>query len=95
LKFLDKVFQKYSNIKFCENRFSGSRAFPCGRVDGQMCRHDEDDTIQQILDDNVVVKCIYYRYVFWAAEYENNSKILWLALILEIMVLLQLYVQEI
>jgi hypothetical protein len=41
LKFLDKVFKKYSDIKFCENRFSGSRAVPCGRMDGQMGRHDE------------------------------------------------------
>jgi hypothetical protein len=31
-----------------------------------------------------MVKWIYYLYVFWAAEYENNSKIHWLALVFEI-----------
>ena len=30
---------------------------------------------------------------FWAAEYENNSKIRWLALVLEIIALSLLYVQ--
>jgi len=38
---LEKVFQKYSDIKFCENNFSGSRAVPWGRTDGQTDRHDE------------------------------------------------------
>jgi len=51
LKFLDKVFKKYSDIKFCENRLNGSRAVQCGRVDGQMGRHDEDNTVQQNLDN--------------------------------------------
>jgi len=36
---------------------------------------------------NIMVKCIYYHYVFWAAEYENNSKIRWLALVFEIIAL--------
>jgi len=40
--FLTKFFHKYSDIKFCDNHFSGpSRAVPCGRTDGQMGRHDE------------------------------------------------------
>jgi hypothetical protein len=29
------IFQKYSNIKFHENPFSGSRVVPCGWTDGQ------------------------------------------------------------
>ena len=33
------VFSK--NIKFRGNPFSGSRAVPCGRTDGQSDRHDE------------------------------------------------------
>jgi len=28
-------FETYSNIKFRENPFSGSRVVPCGRTDGQ------------------------------------------------------------
>jgi len=44
LKFIDKGFKKYSDIKFCENRFSGSRAVPCGRANGQMDRHDEGNS---------------------------------------------------
>ena len=36
---------------------------------------------------NVMVKWIYYLYVFWAAEYGNNSKIVWLALVFEIIAL--------
>jgi hypothetical protein len=29
------VFRKYSNIKFHENPFSGSRVVPCGQKDGR------------------------------------------------------------
>ena len=36
---------------------------------------------------NVTVNWIYYLYVFWAAEYENDSKIHWLALVFEIIAL--------
>ena len=36
---------------------------------------------------NVMDKWICYRYVFWAAEYENNSKIHWLTLVFEIIAL--------
>jgi predicted dithiol-disulfide oxidoreductase (DUF899 family) len=34
LNFLQKIFQKYSNIKFSENPSSGSRVLPCGTTDG-------------------------------------------------------------
>ena len=37
LEFSQQIFEKYSNIKFYENPFSGSRAVPCGWKDG----HDE------------------------------------------------------
>ena len=33
LNFRDRVFEKYSNIKFHENLFSGSRVVPCRRTD--------------------------------------------------------------
>jgi hypothetical protein len=33
LNFLDRFFDKYSNIKFHENPFSGSRVVPRGRTD--------------------------------------------------------------
>ena len=33
LNFLDRFFDKYSNIKFHENPFSGSRVIPRGRTD--------------------------------------------------------------
>jgi hypothetical protein len=36
-EFSRQIFKKYSNIKFHENPFSGSRVVPCGRTD----RHDE------------------------------------------------------
>ena len=35
LEFSGHIFEKYSNIKFHENSFSGSRAVPCGRTDFQ------------------------------------------------------------
>jgi len=35
LEFFRQIFEKYSNIKFHENRFSGNRVVPCGRVDRQ------------------------------------------------------------
>jgi len=31
-------FEQFSNIKFLENPFVGSRVFPCGRTDGQIRR---------------------------------------------------------
>jgi len=34
---LTDLFEKYSNIKFSENPFSGNRVFPCGGTD----RRDE------------------------------------------------------
>jgi hypothetical protein len=34
-------FEKYSNIKFNENQPNGSRAYLCGRTDGQTERYDE------------------------------------------------------
>jgi len=35
LQFSRKSFEKYSNTKFHENSFSGSRVVPCGRTDRQ------------------------------------------------------------
>jgi hypothetical protein len=34
------MFEKYSNVKFHENPFIGSRVVPCGRRDG----HDETNS---------------------------------------------------
>jgi hypothetical protein len=33
LEFSRQIFEKYSNIKFRENPFSGNRVVPCGRTD--------------------------------------------------------------
>jgi len=38
LEFHPQIFGKYSNIKFRENRSSGSRAVACGRPNGQTDR---------------------------------------------------------
>jgi len=38
LEFSRQTFEKYSNIKFNENPFSGSRAVPFGRTVGQTDR---------------------------------------------------------
>ena len=35
LNFLDRSFEKCSDIKFHENPSSGSRVVPCGETDGQ------------------------------------------------------------
>ena len=35
LEFSGQFFESYSNIKFHENLFSGSRVVPCGRTDGR------------------------------------------------------------
>jgi len=32
-EFSRRIFEKYSNIKFHENPFSGSRVVPCGRTE--------------------------------------------------------------
>ena len=41
LEFSRQSFEKYSNIKFRENRCSGNRIVPSRRTDGQTDRHDE------------------------------------------------------
>ena len=41
LNFLDRFFEKYSNIKFYENPTSGSLVVPCGKRDRQTDRHGE------------------------------------------------------
>jgi hypothetical protein len=45
LNFLNRFFEKHSNIKFHENAFSGSRVVPCrindGRADGETDKHGE------------------------------------------------------
>jgi len=33
-----RIFEKYLNIKFHSNPFSGNRIVPCGRTDGQTDR---------------------------------------------------------
>jgi hypothetical protein len=33
LAFSGQIFEKYSNIKFHDNPFSGNRIVPCGRTD--------------------------------------------------------------
>jgi hypothetical protein len=35
LEFSGQIFEKYSNIKFHETPFSGSRDFPCGQAGGR------------------------------------------------------------
>jgi len=35
LEFPRHIFEKYLNITFHENPFSGSRVFPCGQTDGR------------------------------------------------------------
>jgi hypothetical protein len=35
LEFFRQIFEKYSNIKFNENPFGGSRVVLCGRTDRQ------------------------------------------------------------
>ena len=38
LGFLREIFKKYSNIKFYDSPFSGSRVVPCGRTERQTDR---------------------------------------------------------
>jgi len=35
LEFSYHIFEKYSNIRFCDNPSSGRKDVPCGRIDGQ------------------------------------------------------------
>jgi len=41
LEFSSKIMEKYSNNKFHENLFNGSRVVPCGMTYTQTDRHDE------------------------------------------------------
>jgi len=41
LEFSGKVFEKYPNIKFYGNPYSGSRVVSCGETDGRTDRYDE------------------------------------------------------
>ena len=41
IEFCRRSFEKYFNIKFNENPFSGSRVVPCGPLGGRTDRYDE------------------------------------------------------
>jgi hypothetical protein len=41
LEFSWQIFNKFSNVKFNENPFSGSRVVPFGQTDGQTDKHNE------------------------------------------------------
>jgi hypothetical protein len=47
LEFSRQIFEKYSNIKFHENPFNGSRVVPCGRTDRQTDRQKDGQTDRQ------------------------------------------------
>jgi len=42
VEFYRQIFEKSSNIKFHENRSTGSRVVPCGRKD----RHDQANSLR-------------------------------------------------
>jgi len=48
IEFLRQILEKFSDIKFHENPFSGSRVVPCGRTDtltdGYTEREDEPNS---------------------------------------------------
>jgi len=44
LEFSRHIGEKYSNIEFHENPFSGSHVDPCERTDGRRDRPDEDNS---------------------------------------------------
>ena len=48
LEFSPQIFEKYSNINFHENAFSGSLDVPLG-ADGQTDRHDYGKSLFAIL----------------------------------------------
>jgi len=37
-EFSRQIFETYTNIKFNENPYGGSRVIPCGRMDGETGR---------------------------------------------------------
>jgi hypothetical protein len=39
-----QIFEKYSNIKFHENQFNGSRVVPCGQTGEEIDRRDETNS---------------------------------------------------
>ena len=41
LEFSVQIFEKISNIMFCQNSLSGSRVVPYGEIDGRTDGHDE------------------------------------------------------
>ena len=44
LNFVDKILEKYANIKFHANPYGGSRVVPCGQTDGRKERHAEGNS---------------------------------------------------
>ena len=56
LKFSWQIFEKYSNIKFHENTFSGSRVVACGWTDGRTDR--QTDMPKLLVDFRNFAKCL-------------------------------------
>jgi len=57
IKFLQQIFEKFSNIKFYENLSSGSRVVSCGRTDG---RTDSPTDRQTDMTNILVALCSFY-----------------------------------
>ena len=60
LDFIERFFEKYSNIKFHEDLPSGSRVVPCGRTD----RHDEANSRFSQFWKSALKKAIFLSKMF-------------------------------
>jgi len=62
LNFLDRFFEKYSNIKFGENPPSGSRVFLCGQTVGQTLFEILPTRLKILRSVNNVHLCVFYGF---------------------------------
>jgi hypothetical protein len=62
LEFSIHIFEKSSNVKFHENPSSGSQVVPCGRMDEQTDRHNEEliaafrNFVNAVKNDTLITK---------------------------------------
>jgi hypothetical protein len=69
LEFSQQIFQKDSDIKFYENRSSGSRVFPCGQTD----RHEANSRFYQF--------CERASKLFFRQHRAVQKQYIWVALV--------------
>ena len=75
LKFSQRIFEKYSNIKFDEKLSSGSRVVPCGQKWRSTCERAENWQETKCTTDKPVVYVLHTRIQGYESDLVRSRRI--------------------